>query len=231
MSATLELAGQHPNVFDRARNPAASEPDALAPLAAQSALIRAGRDKQIFGQGDPAKYCYLVLSGCVRSVSLIEDGRRQVSEFLLPGDLFGWEAADEYDFSAEAVTPVFLRRYRRSSLEALADSDRNLARTLRNLSARQLRVARERMVLLGRKTASERIASFLLEMARRLHATSQIRLPMNRGDIADHLGLTVETVCRGLTQLRREGTISVERGNVAICDPDALGAAERATLH
>ena len=105
MSATIELAGQHPNVFDRARNPAASEPDALAPLAAQSALIRAGRDEQIFGQDDPAKYCYFVLSGCVRSVFLIEDGRRQVSEFLLPGDLFGWEAADKYRFQRRGSDP------------------------------------------------------------------------------------------------------------------------------
>jgi CRP/FNR family transcriptional regulator, nitrogen fixation regulation protein len=234
MSATLQVILQPPRAAPLPAAELGSEPagpDLLPSLAGQSVIVRAARDQEIFGQGDPAEYCYLIVSGCVRTVSLMEDGRRQVSEFLLPGDLFGWEAMHEHDFAAEAVTPVTLRRYRRRSLEALADANNDVARTLRRLSASQLRAARERIVLLGRKSATERIASFLLDMAGRLHAPAQIQLPMNRADIADYLGLTIETVCRGLTQLRREGTIGVERGRVAIRDLRALGLAGCAVLH
>ncbi|MBV8400367.1 MAG: helix-turn-helix domain-containing protein [Acetobacteraceae bacterium] len=204
--------------------------DLLAPLAASSVILRANREQQIFAQGDPADYCYRILSGCVRTVSLMEDGRRQVSEFLLRGDLLGWDAVDEYDVSAEAVTPVILRRCRRRSIEALADANVEVARRLRTLSAGKLRAARERMVLLGRKTAAERIASFLIEMTQRTR-TTEIPLPMTRADIADHLGLTIETVCRGLAQLQREGTIKLRRGNVAIRDQRALGLASYRAIH
>ncbi len=203
------------------------------PLDPQAMTVRADRDEEIVAQGDPAGYCYLVVSGCVRTVKLMEDGRRQIGEFLFSGDLFGWEALEEHDFAAEAVTPVTLRRYPRRNLEARADRDPDFARRLRKITAGQLRAGRERMVLLGRKTASERIASFLLEMAGRMSANGRasIELPMGRADIADYLGLTIETVCRGLTQLRRQGTITVERANIVICDRSALGAAGCEVVH
>jgi len=164
---------------------------------------------------------------------LMEDGRRHVGEFLFPGDLFGWDVLDEHDFGAEAVTPATVRRYPRRSLEALADRDRTFAQQLRALTAGQLRASRERMVLLGRKTASERIASFLLEMARQMRAEGQglIELPMSRADIADYLGLTIETVCRGLTQFRRHGIIAVERSKVVVRDRRALDAAGCEVVH
>jgi CRP/FNR family transcriptional regulator, nitrogen fixation regulation protein len=205
----------------------AAQPDALEPLGRQAVTISADRNEEIFEEGAPAKYCYFVVSGCVRTVKLMEDGRRQVGEFLLPGDLLGWASLDEYDFSAEAVTPVTLRRYSRAVLEDFADHDRNFARRLRELTAGQLRAARERMVLLGRKTASERIATFLLEMAERVKsdANGPIDLPMSRTDMADHLGLTIETVCRGLAELRRHGTIAIDRTRIAIRDRRALGSA------
>ena len=148
----------------------------------------------------------------------MEDGRRQVGEFLFAGDLFGWEALDNHDFGAEAVTPVTLRRYARRDLERLADQDRDVARKLRELSSSRLRSGREHMVLLGRKTASERIASFLLEMAARSNADarSTIELPMSRSDMGDYLGLTIETVCRRLTRLRLDGTIAINGTKIAI---------------
>lgn len=202
------------------------QPHALVPLASVMFTVRAERDAEIVGQGDPARYCYLVVSGCVRTVKLMEDGRRQVGEFLLPGDWFGWDALEEHDFAAEAVTSATLHRYPRRSLDALADCDGGFARQLRTLTAAQLRAARDRVLLLGRKTASERIASFLLEMADRTTADRQgsLELPMSRADIADYLGLTIETVCRGLTQLRQHGTIAVDRAQVVIRDRRALGA-------
>jgi CRP-like cAMP-binding protein len=195
--------------------------------------VRAERDEEIVAQGEPAGFCYLVVSGCVRTVQLMEDGRRQVGEFLFPGDLFGWDAVDEHDFAAEAVTPVSLCRYATRSLDALADADRDVARRMRSLTSSRLRAGRDRVVLLGRKTAVERIASFLLEMVGRMNTDSQalIELPMSRADMADYLGLTIETVCRCLTRLRRNGTIAIERATIAICDRRALGAASCALVH
>jgi CRP-like cAMP-binding protein len=205
----------------------------LAPLDRHAVTIRADRNEEIFAEGAPTQHCYFVVSGCLRTVKLMEDGRRQIGEFLLPGDLFGWDALDEHDFSTEAVTPVTLRRYDRALLETFADRDRDFARRLRELTSGQLRVARERMVTLGRKTATERIASFLLEMAERGSSSGkgQIDLPMNRTDMADHLGLTIETVCRVLTQLRQHGTIAVDRTRIAIRDRLALGTAGCVLLH
>ncbi len=205
----------------------------LEPLRALAVTLRMDRDEEIVAQGDPAGHCYLLLSGCARTVKLMEDGRRQVGEFLLPGELFGWEVLDEHDFGVEAVTPVTVLRYPRGALEALADRDRDVARTLRNLSADQIRAGRERLVLLGRKTAGERIASFLLEMAGRIRSEggAMIGLPMSRSDMADYLGLTIETVCRGLSQLRAAGVIAVERSKIIILDRRALSMAGCETIH
>ncbi len=213
--------------------PKSAHADVLGPLERQSAVVGFDRNEEIFIEGDAAKYCYLVVNGCVRTVKLMEDGRRQVGEFLLPGDLFAWDALDSYDFSAEAVTPVKLRRYARAALEDLADRDRDFARRLRAFTAAQLRAARERMMLLARKTAAERIASFLLEMAGRGtgDGSGRIDLPMSRTDMADHLGLTIETVCRGLTELRRHGTIAIDRSQIAIRNRLALGTAGCEVLH
>jgi CRP-like cAMP-binding protein len=199
----------------------------LEPLEARATTVQAERDDEIVAQEDPATWCYLVVSGCVRTVLLMEDGRRQVGEFLFAGDLFGWDALDNHDFGAEAVTAVTLRRYARRDLERLADQDRDVARKLRELSSRRLRSGRDHMLLLGRKTASERIASFLLEMAARCNANakSTIELPMSRSDMGDYLGLTIETVCRRLTRLRLDGTIAINGAQIAIRDRSALGEA------
>ena len=201
--------------------------DWLGPLVLIAATVHLDRDAEIIAQGARAENCFQVVSGCVRTVRLLEDGRRQVGEFLFAGDVFGWDAVGEHEFAAEAVSPVTLRRLRLSTLEERADEDRRFAQRLRRYTADQVRLARSRLVLLGRKTASERIASFLLEMCERLDHSGKavIELPMSRADMADYLGLTIETVCRGLTELRRRGTIAVERTRVAIQDPRALALA------
>jgi CRP/FNR family transcriptional regulator, nitrogen fixation regulation protein len=207
-----------------------AQPDVLASV---GVVLRAERDEEIVPQGEKARHCYRVLSGCVRTVRLLEDGRRQVGEFLFAGDLFGWEALDEYDFALEAVTPAQLHRFPRRNLDELLGNDPSFARRLHAITAAQLRASRERQVLLGRKSASERIASFLLEMAGRMRVERQpaIELPMTRTDMADYLGLTIETVCRGLTQLRQRGTIDVERARVVIRDRRALGVASCGVVH
>ena len=182
------------------------------------------RDREIHGQGDQAAWCYRVISGCVRVVNLMEDGRRQISEFLMPGDTLGFDALEIYDFAAEAVSDVVLRRYPRRMVDALAERNVALARRVRDVISTSLRMAHARLVLLGRKTASERISSFLLEMVERLpqaHANI-LDLPMSRTDMADHLGLTIETVCRVLAHLRRDGTIAINRASITIRNTTAL---------
>lgn len=174
------------------------------------------RDRELYAQGDRAEYCYQVISGCLRTVKLMEDGRRQVAAFLLPGDCLGFDDFDSHDFAAQAVTEVVLKRFRRRDVETQADRQPALARRLRELGASALRAVHDRLLLLGRKTASERIATFLLEMAERQHQSNTVALPMSRVDIADHLGMTVETVCRMITHLRREGTIAVTAGGVEL---------------
>jgi CRP-like cAMP-binding protein len=153
-------------------------------------------------------------------VKLMEDGRRQIGEFLMVGDLLGFDALGTHDFAAEAVSDVVLRRYPRRMVDALAERNAQLARRLRDLTSISLRMAHTRLLLLGRKTASERIATFLLEMAERLPQTRAgvLDMPMSRTDMADHLGLTIETVCRVLAHLRRDAAISIERGSIEILD-------------
>jgi len=206
------------------RTPAQPAPrDPLDLLEQFGTTITVERDRQIHGQGDEAESCYRVLRGCVRVVSLLEDGRRQIGEFLLPGDLLGFDSAGTHDFAAEAVTEVVLRRYPRRMVEALAERQLGLSGWLRGVAAVSLRIAHARLLMLGRKTASERLAGFLMEMSKRLVRKGEwIELPMSRTDMADHLGLTIETVCRLLAHLRREGTVDVGRGSIRIMDRVAL---------
>jgi CRP/FNR family transcriptional regulator, nitrogen fixation regulation protein len=200
--------------------------DPLDLLAGYGITISLPRDRELHAQGDRAEFCYRVISGCVRTLKLMEDGRRQIGGFLLAGDCLGFDALDMHDFAAQAVTEVVLRRYRRCETEALMQQHPSLARVLREMAARELRDAYGRILLLGRKTASERIATFLLEMAARQGGGNPpgyiVPLPMSRTDIADHLGLTVETVCRMMTHLRRDRTIAVGPGRVELLCPAAL---------
>jgi CRP-like cAMP-binding protein len=142
----------------------------------------------------------------------------------MAGDLLGFDTLGTFDFAAEAVSDVVLRRYPRRMVDALAENNVALTRRLREVTADNLRTAYSRLLLLGRKTASERIASFLLEMTERLPESKPdvLDLPMGRTDIADHLGLTIETVCRVLAHLRREQTIAIDRRCITIHNKVAL---------
>jgi len=203
-----------------------AETHPLEALEPSASTLCVEKDREIYSQGDPAEFSYRILSGTVRTVKLMEDGRRQVAEFLLPGDFFGGDGLDDHDLAAEAVSAVVLRRYPRRAVEALADRDADVARRLRGLASAKLRAAREQMMLLGRKTAVERIASFLSDLAARLPNSrdGRIALAMGRADIADHLGLTIETVCRTLACLRRDGVIEIAREAVSIRDARSLHA-------
>jgi len=165
------------------------------------------KDEEIYGEDEPAEYVYQVISGSVRSYKLLSDGRRQIGAFHLPGDVFGLESGSVHRLAAEAIVDTTVRLVKRRSLEQAATVDVNVARKLWAMTAGDLRHAEDHMLLLGRKTAMERVATFLLEMDRRLSVTGMMALPMCRRDIGDYLGLTLETVSRALSQLHSQGVL------------------------
>ena len=152
------------------------------------------KDEEIYGEDEPAEYVYQVVSGAVRSYKLLSDGRRQIGAFHLPGDVFGLESGASHRLAAEAIIDTSVRLVKRRSLEQAAGVDVQVARKLWAMTAGELRHAEDHMLLLGRKTAMERVATFLLEMDRRLAVAGMMALPMCRRDIGDYLGLTLETV-------------------------------------
>ena len=165
------------------------------------------KDEEIYGEDEPAEYVYQVISGAVRSYKLLSDGRRQIGAFHLPGDVFGLESGTIHRLAAEAIIDTTVRLVKRRSLEQAATVDVNVARKLWAMTAGDLRHAEDHMLLLGRKTAMERVAAFLLEMDRRISVTGMMALPMCRRDIGDYLGLTLETVSRALSQLHGQGVL------------------------
>ncbi len=166
------------------------------------------RNAEIYGENEPADYLYKVISGAVRTYKVLADGRRQIGAFYLPGDVFGLETGDEHAFSAEAITDAKILVVKRSTLIALADRDCEVARQLWAITGRELRRVQDHILLLI-KTAKERVVGFLLEMAGRSPSRDQVELPMSRQDIADYLGLTIETVSRTLTDLENTGAIEL----------------------
>ena len=165
------------------------------------------KDEGIYGEDEPAEYVYQVISGAVRSYKLLSDGRRQIGAFHLPGDVFGLEFGSSHRLAAEAIIDTNVRLVKRRSLEQAASVDVAVARKLWTMTAGDLRHAEDHMLLLGRKTAMERVATFLLEMDRRLAVAGMMALPMCRRDIGDYLGLTLETVSRALSQLHSQGVL------------------------
>jgi len=160
------------------------------------------RGTEVFGEGEEADYVYQIVSGAIRTYKMLSDGRRQINSFHLAGDMFGLENGTIHRFTAEAVTQANVRITSRSSLlDTMAHQERGHA-SLLALVTRNLQHAENHMLLLGRKTALERLAAFLLEMDERLAHPSVMSLPMNRRDIADYLGLTLETVSRAFSILR-----------------------------
>jgi CRP/FNR family transcriptional regulator, nitrogen fixation regulation protein len=170
--------------------------------------MRFDPNEEIFGEGEPAEYVYKVTKGAVRTYKILCDGRRQIGGFYLPGDIFGLEIGKEHQFSAEAINDVRVLVVRRSAVISQAERDCDAARELWSHTGRELNRVQEHLLLLV-KSAQQRVACFLLEMSARLAATDTIELPMSRQDIADYLGLTIETVSRTMTQLVSEQAIGL----------------------
>jgi len=163
------------------------------------------RDQQIYGEGESAEFVYKVVSGAVRAVRGLADGRRQIETFYLPGDVFGVEPGATRRSAAEALAGATLIVARRSALAGDADQ----AAMLWRHALRELQRSQDHVLTLGRRSAGERLASFLLDLAERMDTPLDLELPMSRQDIADYLGLTIETVSRTMTQLQGQGLIAL----------------------
>ena len=181
------------------------------------------RGDEIFAEGDSSDYFYKVVSGTARTSKLLVDGRRQIDAFHLAGDVFGLESSDHHRFTAEAVDDVEVIAYRRASFSALAQKDPSFGEQLMSSMLTSLDRAHDHMVLLGRKTALEKMASFLLDLARRAATGDRVELSIQRTDIADHLGLTIETVSRILSQMTRTKLIRLTEAGRTVVLTDRAG--------
>lgn len=203
---------------------------ALGPgLVLQGTRLHFRRNEEVFGQDEAADYVYRVVSGAVRTIRFSSDGRRQILNFYLPGDVFGLECGKQHTLSAEAVTDCDLALVRRSLIDTAAKQDATAAQAVIGMMQRQLQNAQEHALVLGRRGAGERVAAFLLQFADRLTAQCDIDLPMSRADIADYLALTIETVSRAFTQMERDHTIALPSSrHVVVRDRCALELLEAA---
>lgn len=169
--------------------------------------------RTVFCEGDESTYLFNLVSGAVRLSKVLSDGRRQVTGFLFPGDFLGLSVADHYAYTADTVTPASLCRFERTRLTRLLDRFPKLERRLLDLASNELVQAQDHLMLLGRKTATERLASLLVQLLERIgHSQGEggvIDLPMSREDLADYTGLTTETVSRTMTRLRKQGVIQI----------------------
>jgi CRP/FNR family nitrogen fixation transcriptional regulator len=187
--------------------------------------MQVAADRQVYGEGDEARCFYKVISGMVRTCRFLSDGRRQIDTFHREGDVFGFEAGADHRMAAEAVTDCTLVAYRRRGLETMVSQDDRLGRWFFSHAMSCMATAREHSLLLGRASAAQKIASFLQAFADRDRSTSVIDLAMSRQDIADYLGLTIETVSRTLSQLERQGVIGLPSARrVELKDRRALQA-------
>jgi CRP/FNR family transcriptional regulator len=186
-------------------------------------IITLARDEPLFFEGDAADCYFRVLSGAVRSCTVLADGRRHIGDFFLPGDFLGLGAIGRYRHTVEAVGEARVASYARRSVDLLVDERPSLGRWLLAVACNKLAAADRHKLLLGRKSAQEKIASFIIHMVRRDPGSDRVKLPMTRTDIGDYLGLTTETVSRTFTQLRTEGIIVLKGINeLCILDWNAL---------
>jgi CRP/FNR family nitrogen fixation transcriptional regulator len=168
-----------------------------------------GRDETIFDEGEPAERIYQLISGSLRTCRILRDGRRQIEAFHFAGDVFGLESGAAYRVAAQTLSPTLVRVMPRPALEALACERGDVARRLLELTTDSLRRCQDHVLMLGRRTACERVAALLLDLAERTGAQALLDVPMTRQDMADYLGLTIETVSRTFTQFQHDGLIAL----------------------
>ncbi len=201
--------------------------DEQARLVSIMTTVEIDANQPIFNEADTAHHVFNVTEGAVKIYKLLPDGRRQITGFLFPGDFLGLTHNESYAYTAEALAPTKLCRFPRQKLEALLDELPKLEQRLLGMASHELAAAQDQMMLLGRKSAKERVVSFLLMLsnaaARHGQPANPVGLPMNRQDIADYLGLTIETVSRAMTQLKTQGLIQLmNEKQVRLVKPEVL---------
>lgn len=182
---------------------------------------------EIFWEESSTDYVYQLMSGAVRNYKLLSDGRCQITAFYLPGDIFGFDCGVKRPTTADAIAKTTVRAVKRIEIEAAASKDAFVSHLLLDIAIEDLQHARNQIVLLGRKTAVERVATFLLEMEQRLPSSCTLPLPMCRRDIGDYLGLTLETVSRALSQFHEQGILDfLDARHIALKNRDRLRGIE-----
>jgi CRP/FNR family nitrogen fixation transcriptional regulator len=214
MSTPLALArnsvsGVKPAAIGQSMSKADFQSDWEGALSTTGSVLHFTQDHEIYGEGDEAETFFKMVSGVVRTCKFLSDGRRQIDAFHVEGDIFGFEAGDEYRLSAEAVSDCTVISYRRRSVERLAANNDALSKQLFSYAMRNMARAQDHSLLLGRKSAVEKVVAFLMEWADRSSHIGAITLAMTRQDVADYLGLTIETVSRTLSQLERDSMIEL----------------------
>jgi CRP/FNR family transcriptional regulator, nitrogen fixation regulation protein len=213
------------------RNLLSTQPHPLQNLDALAVIVPYHRGQEICSQGRSVEHWYFLISGAARRCAIRSDGRRQIVDLLLPGDFFGLAFGDQSEATIEAVAEnTVVASYPRPRIEVLADSDPKIARELRDIAFKALSRMETQLLILGRITALEKVGSFLLEMSARLSNgdTERVALPISRYDIADYLGVSVETVSRALSHLKQRGAIKLlSTRTVSIVHRDVLEEGER----
>jgi CRP-like cAMP-binding protein len=187
--------------------------------------LRVSRGKTIFNEGDPAENAYKVVNGTVRLCKHMADGRRQIAQFAFPGDFVSFMEGSEHNFTAEAVTDVVLMCYPQRQIDKLGVQKPSVRDRFLTLMCQRVCDMQNLLMVLGRQTAKERVASFLLMLLERIGFEEDdiLDVPMSRQDIADNLGLTIETVCRTLSDLKRAGVIDIpNQRQLQLLDVEAL---------
>jgi CRP-like cAMP-binding protein len=198
------------NVSPRLADSQSSDPSPLfagiSQLVSVTYNVRSG--KEIFGEGEDAQFVYKLVTGSVRVCKTLTDGQRHISCFHVPGDVFGLERTATHRMGAEALEASQVLMFRRSQVERLIASDLDAAHQMLEIFVGKLDNAEAHMFRLGRQSALQRVAAFLVEMERRLGPRDSLELPMTRRDMADYLGVSIETVSRSISQLQRQHALN-----------------------
>jgi len=178
----------------------------------------------VFAEEEMTTSFYNLQSGVMRLYKLLRDGRRQIIGFALPGDFLGLAASSRHSVSADAIGPLELCRFSRPAFARFSEHKPELLRRINELAVRELGQAQDHIVLLGRRSADAKVATFLIRWRDRMAKISEpprsvVSLPMSRQDIADYLGLTIETVSRTFTKFERDGVIEIVPGGICLVDP------------
>mgnify|MGYP001270286877 CR=1 FL=1 len=227
MTATLDVGRDAaPSLIPLPIKGRAASEDIFEAPAQTMASVYAPRE-DLFLEGDEASHLLEVVEGVVCAYRLLPDGHRHVVSFYFPGDLIGYCCSGSHTFSAQALNKVRVRRIPRHLINQMVENRPGFARRLLKLAADELRMTREHLLCLAAKSAEARMAVFLLALSRRNRDVggdaSRIDLPMTRVDIGDYLGLTIETVSRTFSKLKRSGVIALPRTTtVLIRDVEAL---------